>query len=302
MLFIPVLVLLGLNAVPEQDSTVVLRYDLPIGNIYTYRVTTDQYVLPTSFIRLHSLMKIEVIGRDEDFNTICRLKLQSDTARSTYSDQMPVRGVEQLTFGGHRLHADVGFLDVTINDRGELVDDAKKYDDNNRPSSISTQFERITEATMDQHVTQQRSGPFALQMVIPSIAGDNPLLLHRPYVDTVTTISRSVHLPSSYGPTGVAERVILFDTLIRTTTIDSLQKHGVEVRGFVSVVSDRTSGLGTRYQSTSILQRDMRSGLIESLSETCYRLTPKGRKMAYTATAILIESSKRPSEISEPHR
>lgn len=269
----------------------MLRYDLPIGNTYTYRVTTDQYVLPTSFIRLHSLMVIEIIGRDEEDNTICRLRLQSDTATSTYTNEIPVRAVEQLTFSGHRLHADVGFLDVTLNDRGELVDDTKAYDEKNRPSSISTQFERITEATMDQHVTQQRSGPFALQMVMPSIAGDNPLWLNRPYIDTVTTISRSVHLPTSYGPTGVAERVILFDTLIRTTTIDSLQKTGHRVRGFVTVESDRTSGLGTKYHSTSILQRDMRSGLIEALTETCYRQTAKGRKVAYVAKAVLIEES-----------
>ncbi len=283
-----ILVSLSLLAGLEQDSTVVLRYDLPIGSTYTYQVTTDQYVLPNTYIRLHSIMVIEVMGRDEDANTICRLKLQSDTSALQQQASVPTRKLDHLVFGGDRLYSDVGFLDVTINDRGELVDDRKVYEERNRPSSISTQYDRITEVSMDQQVAQQRSGPMSLQMIIPSIAGDNPLSLHRPYVDTVTTVSKSVHLPTSYGPAGVAERVILYDTLIRVTTIDSLHQVGVTVRGYVTVVGNRTTGLGTKYQSTSHLQRDMRSGLIESLSETCYRVTAKGPKIAYASRAVLM--------------
>lgn len=288
MMAIGLLVGFSPNPVNSADSTFMLRYDLPIGKTYTYRVTTDQFVIPTTGIRLHTRMMMDVLGRDENANTVCRLRLTADTAFDK-TDMVTYRPIGELDFGGHRLFSDAGFLELKLDEHGNLVDNKKTLEDNAKSPAISTQYERITDASIVSG--NNTNGPYMLQLLMPNLPAGEAIQLTKQYVDTVTIASRSVHLPTSYGSTGVAQREILYDTIIRRTSLDSVYTSGSISIGHMTVQSERRNALGARYVSTSSIVRDMRSGMIQHIREKCFRITRNGdKKVSYYATAELIDS------------
>lgn len=290
LLLMTIGLLVGLSPghLPSADSTFMLRYDLPVGKTYTYRVTTDQFVIPTTGIRLHTRMMIDVLGRDENSHTICRLRLTADTAFDK-TDMVTYRPVGELDFGGHRLFSDAGFLELKLDDYGNLVDNKRSLEDANKTPAISTQYERITDASLVSG--SNTNGPYMLQLLMPNLPAGEQIELSKQYSDTVTIASRSVHLPTSYGATGVAQREILYDTVIRRTSLDSVYTSGSISIGHMTVQSERRNALGARYVSTSNIVRDMRTGMIQHMREKCYRVTRNGeKKISYYATAELIDS------------
>jgi len=287
-LALTVAMLVGLSPGKSADSTFILRYDLPVGKTYTYRVTTDQFILPTTGLRLHTLMNMDVVGRDENSHVICRLRLTSDTAFDR-TDMVTYRPVGELNFGGHRLYSDAGFLELRMDEQGNLIDNRTKLDDASRTPATSTQFERITDASLVSG--SNANGPYMLQLLMPTVPEGSSIEVSKVYTDTVTFASRSVHLPTSYGATGVAQREVLYDTVIRRSSLDSVYSSGSISIGHMTIRSERRNALGGRYESTASVVRDMRSGMIQHVREKCYRLSRNGdKKISYYATAELINT------------
>ena len=59
-------VLLALVATPTAEKTHTLRYDLPVGTSYQYRIATDQLPFPNKVVRLHTLLRLDVVGQTRD--------------------------------------------------------------------------------------------------------------------------------------------------------------------------------------------------------------------------------------------
>ena len=273
----------------SADSSYVLRYDLPVGKSFTYRVTTDQFILAKTGIRLHTLLYLDVMGRDENSNMECRLRMKSDTSLNE-DDKLAYRPIGELRFGGHRLYSEAGFLQLLLDESGNLVDNKSSMDDANRTPATSTQFERITDASLN--TATNTSGPYTLQLLMPSIPEGVTIVRSQVYVDTITFASRSVHLPTSYGPAGVAQREVLYDTVIRYSMLDSVVTAGKVRSGHMTIRSERRNALGGSYESTATVVRDMRSGMIQSIKEKCYRRERNGTKqVTYYANAVLIETN-----------
>lgn len=187
------------------------------------------------------------------------------------------------------MFSEAGFLEILLDENGNLVDNKTSLDDANRTPATSTQFERITDASISSGTNA--NGPYTLQLLMPSIPEGVSIKLSEVYVDTITFVSRSIHLPTSYGPAGVVQREELHDTLIRHTVLDSVKIEGVRQFGHMTIRNERRNALGGRYESTASVVRDMRSGMIQHVREKCYRLSRNGdKKISYYATAELINT------------
>ncbi len=284
----------------HQDSTYTLRYNLPVGTAYTYQVTTDQFVIRNTGVRLHTSVMMEVIGHDENGNSICRFRLRSDTAHREDDDEFIYRPIGSLNFAGHKLYAEAGHVELLLDPYGKLVDNTPTEEDLNKMPEVVTQFQRVVDASINDPDIMGEGGSYMLNLVLPATPRTLSLDLHKEYTDTVVFDSRAVHMPSTYGSQAIEARTIdgavpdvrlmLKDTLYRITVLDSVVQKGNQTIGFMTFKNVRYNALGSHFVSTTHIERDMTTGLIKSVKEKCYRTKGDKETLAYFAKAELIHT------------
>jgi len=278
--------LLVVVATPTADRTHTLRYDLPIGMSYEYRVATDQIPFPNKVVRLHTKLVLDVVGRDEFDNTVCRFSVTSDT-NYEHTDNVTTRQYGYVDFAGHRLYSKAGYVEVILDARGNLAGTDPEDTTNRSSNAVSTQFRKMASSSMMAAVSG--NSPFMLQLLMPSIPEGSELEIEREYVDTLTFPSRSVYVPTSYGTTNTVENKVLYDTLYRVSILDSVRTIGDESYGYMTLRNERRNALGGAFSSESILVRDMKTGLVQKITETCYKYTMRGdRQLTYRSSANLV--------------
>ncbi len=273
------------------DSSFSLRYQLPTGWTYTYEITTDQFVIKTARVRLHSTIIMDVVGHDENGNSICRFRLKSDSIHAM-DDDVVYRTVSHLNFGGHRLYAEAGHVELILDAFGRLVDNSPTLEDLNKMPETSTQFQRTVDANTNDPDLFGSNGSYMLQFIMPSIPSGTAYELKKRYWDTVTFNSKSVHLPTTFGvgtPDDIrGERKVLTDTLIRSTVLDSVRTENRKVVGYMTLTNQRSNALGGRFVSETKLERDMTSGAVQSVNEICYKHVGNEDRLAYNSRAKLV--------------
>lgn len=278
--------LLVVAATPTADKTHTLRYDLPIGMSYEYRVATDQIPFPNKVVRLHTKLVLDVVGRDDFDNTVCRFSVTADTSYE-HSDNVTTRQYGYVDFAGHRLYSKAGYVEVILDAQGNIAStdpDDSTYRSNN---AVSTQFRRLASTSMMAAVSG--NSPYMLQLLMPSVPVASELEVEREYVDTLTFPSRSVYVPTSYGTSNTVEHKVLYDTLYRVSILDSVRTIGDQSFGYMTLKNERRNALGGAFSSESRLVRDMQTGLVQNITETCYKYTMRGeRKLTYRSTANLV--------------
>lgn len=298
-------VMVLLPSAPMADKVHTLKYDLPIGMSYEYRIQTDQIPFPSKVVRLHTLLTLDVVGRDEFDQTICRFSIASDTAFQ-YQDNIQTRPYGSVDFAGHKLYSKAGYLELVLDAHGNLSHGDSGDSSASGVNEVSTQFRKITSESMMAAVSG--NSPYMLQLLMPSIPKAQDLEIEREYVDTITFPSRSVYVPTNYGTSNTVEHKVLYDTLYRVSILDSVKSVGRESLGYMTLRNERRNALGAAYYSESQMVRDMRTGLIRYVSEVCYKYTSSGRKMTYRSSAELINTAPmasielRPSEVKHGSR
>ncbi len=288
-----VLLLSTSNAPQVKDTAFSLRYNLPVGLSFTYRITTDQFVIRNAGVRLHTAVKMEIAGYDENGHSICRFSLKSDTVTNE-DDNWVYRPMGDIYFGGHRLYAEAGHVELLLDATGHLVDNTPSVEDLNRMPETVTQFSRTVDVQENDPELLGASGSYMLQFIVPSLPDSAQYKLHTKYVDTVMFNSRAVHLPTTYGTGAVNEkkqaRLLLTDTLLRTSVLDSVRLVGDRYIGFMTLTNERRNALGGYYTSLTEVERDMTSGIVRSVRERCYRRSGDDTRLAYYARAELLSS------------
>ena len=227
-----------------------------------------------------------MVGRDENDNTVCRFSVTADT-NYEHTDDVTTRQYGYVDFAGHRLYSRAGYVEIILDAHGNLAS-SDPDDTNNRSSNaVSTQFRRLASASMMAAVSG--NSPYMLQLLMPSIPEASELEIEREYVDTLTFPSRSVYVPTSYGTSNTVEHKVLYDTLYRVSILDSVRAIGDQSFGYMTLKNERRNALGGAYASESRLVRDMRTGLVQNITETCYKYTQRGeRRLTYRSTASLV--------------
>lgn len=274
----------------SADSTYVLRYDLSVGTSYTYHIVTDQFNVPNSTVRLHSRLRLDVLSRDASSNLLCRLKLTTDTLFR--DDESPAfRPSGRLTFAGNKLYSGVGYLDLLFDEFGHIIRSRHVMSDIDSVDALQSSTQRTMDAGAPG--VSEDVGPYGVNLVIPKIPDVTEIFLNREYVDTILFTSRVVHMPTNYGSSGTSERKQYYDTLLRTSRLDStcVDEEG-RMFGYMTLNGERRNAFGARFQLSTWLIRDMRSGLITYISETC-KFRKKDRwQDYYKVNAELIEISR----------
>ncbi len=268
MIILSILILLISSRIASAgDTTYVLRYDLSVGTSYTYHIVTDQYSIPNSTVRLHSRLRLDVISRDASSNLLCRLKLTSDTL---FRDDLNAtfRPSGRLTFAGNKLYSGVGYLDLLFDEFGHIIRSRHVMSDIDSVDALQTSTQRTMDAGAPG--ATEDVGPYGVNLVIPKIPDAAEIFLNREYVDTILFTSRVIHMPTNYGSSGTSDRKQFYDTLIRTSVLDSTctDEQG-RMYGYMTLNGERRNAFGARFQLSIWLIRDMRSGLITYISETC---------------------------------
>ncbi len=278
--------LMVVAAAPTADRTHTLRYDLPIGMSYEYRVATDQIPFPNKVVRLHTKLVLDVVGRDENDNTVCRFSVTADT-NYEHTDDVSTRQYGYVEFAGHRLYSKAGYVEIILDAHGNIASNDPDDTTNRSSNAVSTQFRKLASASMMAAVSG--NSPYMLQLLMPSMPEASDLEIEREYSDTLTFPSRSVYVPTSYGTTNTVEHKVLYDTLYRVSILDSVRTVGDQSFGYMTLTNERRNALGGAYSSESRLVRDMRTGLVQKITETCYKYTMRGeRKLTYRSTANLV--------------
>lgn len=291
MKFLTILVLLNGSAnIFGADSSFVLRYDLSVGTSYIYHIVTDQHLAPNSSVRLHSRLRLDVISRDASSNLHCKLVLTADTMFKDDTRAVSRPG-GKLTFAGNKLYSGVGYLDLLFDEFGHIIRSRQVMSD------VDSTDERQTSPlrTMDAGArgNTEDVGPYGVNLVIPKIPDVTEVFLYREYTDTILFSSRVVHMPTNYGTSATSERRLYYDTLIRTSKLDSTctDEQGY-IYGYMTLNGERRNAFGARFQMSTWLIRDMRSGLITYVSETCQFMKKGEWQEYYKVDAELINIRK----------
>jgi hypothetical protein len=236
---------------------------------------------------------MEVVGRDEGGNSVCRFRLTSDTVRDE-DDHWVYRPMGDVSFGGHRLYSEAGYAELLLDAMGKLVDTKPSMEDMNKMPETMTQFHRVVDSDQNTAEMLGANGSYMLEFIMPSLPNGTVFDLKRTYLDTITFSSRSVHLPTTYGSAASNEvaksRVLLNDTLVRTTVLDSVLLVGDKKIGYMTLTNVRSNALGGRFRSETEVERDMSSGIICAVKERCYRTEGQKSRVAYYARAELLHS------------
>lgn len=304
MTILPAIMALLLATSPNEvrdDSSYVLRYSLPVGYGYTYTVTTDQFVIKSAGVRLHTIVAMEIIGHDENGNSICRFKLKSDNSKhENENDEFIYRPVGSLNFAGHKLYAEAGHVELVLDPLGKIVDNTPTEEDMNKMPEVVTQFQRTVDANVNDPDMMGEGGSYMLNLILPSAPRSLSLDLHKEYLDTVVFESRAVHLPTTYGNGAISastingavpeSRIQLKDTLYRVTVLDSVKHTGTQTVGYMTFKNVRMNALGSHFSSVTQIERDMTTGLIQTVREKCFRRNGDEERLAYFAKAELVKT------------
>ena len=290
------MVMLTANGMPADVSS-DMRYDLPVGMSYTYRVTTDHFPFAGKGLRLHAKLVLEIVGRDGEDFTHCRVRLLSDTVYDKDQDVTYVQ-LGNFDFAGHRLFASGGYMNTAFDSRGRLdTDDPAKEKDKNE-HQVSTQFVNINSV----QAAVSGNSPFMMQLLIPALPNAESIEVQREYVDTITIPSKSIHVPTSYGVGSKVEQHTLYDTLHRSFVLDSVHSDDKSYIGYITIKTNRYNLVGTQFRTEAKLVRDMNNGLVSSFDEKCYKVTDRKDRLWYISRATLIEKGpiKNSTDVSNP--
>lgn len=272
------------------DSTFVLRYDLSVGTSYIYHIVTDQYLVPNSSARLHSRLRLDVISRDASSNLLCRIMLTADTMFKEDTRAVSRPG-GKLTFAGNKLYSGVGYLDLLFDEFGHIIRSRHVMSDIDSADERQSSSQRTMDAGAPGNT--EDIGPYGVNLVIPTIPDVTEIFLFHEYTDTILFSSRVIHMPTNYGTSAASERKLYYDTLIRTSRLDSTctDEQGY-MYGYMTLNGERRNAFGARFQMYTWLIRDMRSGLITYVSETCQFMKKNKWQDYYKVNAELIDIRK----------
>lgn len=280
------------------DSSVVVRYDIAVGNSYNYDVKSDQHVVKSSAVRLQTNLAIEVVGKDSKDNFKVRLRVRGDTARNL-DEKSVYRPSGSMNFSGHRLFSDAGRYHAALDALGRVILGQNVIDGPESELEVQTQFERVTDisvADVDGKTSQNM-----LNFTVPSLPFAAQLELAKEYFDTLYIPSRVIDMPTS-GIEGKPKRQLFVDTIFRVTILDSVVVRRSNRIGYFTMQSKRNNKFGSKFTSTTTMRRNLRSGMVEDLVEHCYRITSLGPVLEYNATAKLTSITQVDNKATSPSK
>ncbi|NQW29387.1 MAG: hypothetical protein HQ472_02600 [Ignavibacteria bacterium] len=265
-----------------------MRYDLAVGTSYLYDVMSDQHVVKNSAVRLQTNLAIDVVGLDARDNFKIKLRVRGDTVKDEEGKNV-YKPAGTMDFSGHRLFSDAGRYNAALDALGRVILGQSVIDGPEAQLEIQTQFERTTDISVAE--AEGTNSSTMLNFTVPSLPFHTSLEIGKQYFDTTFVPSRVIDLPISYGPEAKTKRNEFVDSIFRAFVLDSVVTSGASSVGYMTIHSNRHNRFGARFTSSSKIKRNLRTGMVINLSETCYRVTSMGPELEYSASATLTGTS-----------
>lgn len=262
-----------------QTGMVALSYDLKVGDVHQFKLTTDQHIVSNRAIRVQSILTIEVIDEDNLGNYQCRVNVKSDTRRES-SDTVVYRPHGGFLFAGYRLYSESSGYDAVIDALGKVIM-GQSVAPRDYEQSTLTAFSKTT----DVDITKRPLVPYSVIFSIPKAPDQTYMEEGREYIDTIYVLSTIQPITESYGPTHtVMDPPRNLDTIIRSLRLDSIVIDQGRKVGYLSSLSIKHTISGERYTIITQSERDMSTGLVRYIDERSYFESPKGPRLEYVTT------------------
>lgn len=274
-------VFLSGTSAKAQAGMVALSYDLKVGDIHNFRLTTDQHIVGNRAIRVQSILSIEVIDEDDLGNYQCRVTMKSDTSRER-SDTVVYRPHGGFLFAGYRLYSESGGYDAVIDALGKVIM-GQSVTPKDYEQSTLTAFSRTT----DVDITKRPLVPYSVIFSIPKAPDQTYMEEGREYIDTIYVLSTIQPITTSYGPTHrIMDPPRNLDTIVRSLRLDSVVIDKGRHVGYLSSLSIKHTISGERYTIVTRSERDMSTGLVRYIDERSYYESPNGPRLEYVTTCV----------------
>ena len=277
ILMIAVALLSSTATLFAQQGAVSLAYDLKVGDIHRFKLTTDQHVVGNRAVRVQSILTIEVIDDDSRGNYQCRVNIKSDSGREV-SDTVVYRPHGSFLFAGYRLYSETSGYDAVIDALGKVIMGQSVAPKDYEQSTL-TAFSRTT----DEDVTRLPLVPYSVTFSLPKAPDQSLMEIGQQYIDTIYVLSSLQPITTSYGPTHeviVSKRNL--DTIARNLTLDSILVDEGHRIGYLTSLAIKSTVLGERYTIVTRSERNMSTGLVRYIDERCYFESHDGPRLEYT--------------------
>ncbi len=279
-----VLLILGTVIAQAQGGGFSIAYQLRVGDHHHFKLTTDQHIINDRVVRIQSNLYLDVLEEDDRGNYRCRITFRSDTGRER-SDTLVYRPHGDFIFSGYRLYSELGGYDAVIDALGRIIMGQsvapKEYD-----QGTMTAFT----GTTDIEATERVNVPYSVTFSIPRSPEPVPINIGSQLNDTILVTSSIQPITVSTGPSHQRpiKRTTNVDTIVRTTTLDSVTVIEGRPSGHFTTMSHKHTIRRERYTIVTATVRDMETGLVRSILERCYFESPKGQRLEYVTTCVRV--------------
>lgn len=273
----------GVNGSGQSQNGLSLTYDLKVGDKHVFKLTTDQHVVGNRAIRVQSILTIEVIDDDHLGNYQCRVTVRSDSSKER-TDTVVYRPHGGFLFAGYRLYSETGGYDAVIDALGKVI-----LGQSVAPKDYEQSTMTAFTGTTDVDATERLTIPYSVVLSIPKAPENTLMDIGKEYLDTVYLLSSIQPISQSYGSTyskGAPKRN--FDTIARSTVLDSVVIINGRKIGFLTSLSIKKTFTGQRYTIIARSERDLSTGLVRFIDEKSYYVSRGSPRLEYVTTCYRI--------------
>ncbi len=275
MLIIVALFLSAASTVMAQQREYHLVYNMKVGDIHAFDLVTEQHVVGRRAVRVATDMRIDVLNNDHLGNYECRMTLtiNRDSSQGLPNTYNLSNGA--FVVAGDRSYSRVEGYDAVINSVGNIV-----LGQTVQPHTLDQQGFTLSSQTTDFSMMERPVAPYEVNFTLSSAPGENPVTIGVPYEDTIFVTSAIQRVSKSTGfiTSPMSESPAHLDTLFRLMTLDSIITVGQRQVGHITSRGLKRTVLGQQYEITTQYYREMTSGLIDSLHETCTAILANGKR------------------------
>lgn len=252
-----------------------LVYKMKVGEVHTFDLVTEQHVVGKRAVRVATDMRIDVLNNDHLGNYECRMSLTINRDSTTTLPHSQDLSNGAFHIAGERSYSRVEGYDAVINSVGNIV-----LGQTVQPHNLDQRIFTLSSQTTDFSMTERPVAPYEVNFTLSSAPGENPVTIGVPYEDTifVTSAIQRVRRTTGYITSPMSETPAHLDTLLRVMTLDSIITVGQRQVGHITSRGIKRTVLGQHYEITTQYYREMTSGLIDSLHETCTAILPNGKR------------------------
>lgn len=275
MLIILVLILSSASTVTAQQREYHLIYKMKVGDVHTFDLVTEQHVVGRRAVRVATDMSIDVLNNDHLGNYECRMSLTIDRDSTDLIPQTQDLSNGAFVVAGERSYSRVEGYDAVINSVGNIV-----IGQTVQPHNLDQRIFTLSSQTTDFSMTERPVAPYEVNFTLSSAPGENPVTIGVPYEDTIFVTSAVQRVSKTIGfiTAPMSEPPAHLDTLFRVMTLDSIVTVDQRQVGHITSRGLKRTVLGQQYEITTQYYREMTSGLIDSLHETCIAVLGNGKR------------------------